>query len=487
MAIRSNDLIEPSLLQTKALDDLTLDILSDIPVGVMIINSHGDPVYMNEAASRCLKLTYEQLLAKKPLDYDWHLIHKDGTRILSRNNAILSELLLGKEVRDKLIGVWNEESRLYNWLMLSGKLYRSIPETLYLVMLHDVTELIESKERYKTITEHSLDAICIIDGKNWVYLNQTGLELFEADSPEQLLGAPVMDLLHPLYHSQAKDRCRRVLEEDLITELMEEDWYTLRGNLIRCEVLGVPTVLGNKRMLKLIIRNITERKRSQELLLQSEKLNVAGQIAASVAHEIRNPLTSLKGFIKLIQQQGPTERYLNIMETELERINSIAQEMLYLGKPQTGDKKIRSLPHILEQVTGLMESQAHMMNVSIDLRSAGELHVLGDENQLKQLLINLIKNAVEAMPEGGTVTVSSGSEGDCAVVRIEDQGPGIPAELIEKLGLPFFTTKNSGTGLGLMVCRNIISEHNGVMEVSSRPGCGTVFTLRLPLYKAEAL
>ncbi|WP_438444391.1 ATP-binding protein [Gorillibacterium sp. sgz5001074] len=462
-------------------DELASNILADIPVGIIIVSAKVEVVYVNEAACRCLRLTREQIRDKKPPHYKWHMINRDGSRLPIYYNRILMELLEGHEVRDKLVGVWNEESGLYNWLMLSAKPDMRRSETRYLVMLHDVTELIESKERYKTITEHSLDAICIIDGTQWVYLNQPGLDLFEADGPEQLIGMPYENLLHSRHHAGCRERCRSVLEDHRVAELIEEEWFTLKGNRLHCEVLGVPTVLGNKRMIKLIIRNITERKRAQEMLLQSEKLNIAGQIAASVAHEIRNPLTSLKGFIKLMRQQGATDRYLQIMEVELERINSIAQEMLYLGKPQTVDKKVLSLPAILEQVTGLMESQAHMMNVSIELLYAERLRIMGDENQLKQLLINLIKNAVEAMPDGGKIFVRSMREEGYAVLTVEDQGSGIPKEQIENLGRPFFTTKSGGTGLGLMVCRNIIKEHDGLLEVSSRPGCGTVFTVRLPL------
>lgn len=475
-----------SPLPIRARSVNTAQILSTIPVGVLVLNDQFSLKLVNEAACRCLRLTEEQLRRQSSPGFDWHMVRSNGTRFDLHKNEFVEALQMGHAIRDKLLGVWNHEARLYHWLMISGRVCQEVPERHYLLMMHDVTELIHSRERYRTITEHSLDAICITDGTRWVYLNQTGLDLFEADNPEDLLGMNTFDRIHPRYHGEVRDRMEQVLEDNRITVLHEEEWITLKGNRVVCEVLGVPVILYNKRMVKLIIRDITERKQSHERLLQSEKLNVAGQIAASVAHEIRNPLTSLKGFIKLMRKQGVDSRYLGIMETELERINGIAQELLYLGKPQLGERRRLPVRELLEQVVSLMESQAHMNSVSIDMEPGEEIFTVGDGNQLKQVLINLVKNAVEAMPQGGTVTVAARREPGFAALSIRDEGPGIPEELLDKLGSPFFSTKESGTGLGLMVCRNIIHEHQGMFQVESKTGAGTVFTVRLPLEEPDA-
>lgn len=459
--------------------------LAELPLGIIQIGAGGRILYANATAERYLRLSSRQLEGKQPFAPDWHLINRDGSAFVYRTSDIFEAIKERREIKDRLVGVWNEDSRLYSWITVSGKppADAGLP---YLVLLNDVTELIESHDRYRTMTEHSLDSIAISDGEHWVYMNQTGLDLFEADCREKIIGRKLYDFLHPRYHGVCRERIRSVLQDNRVAELMEEEWYTCKGTLIHTEVLSVPTVLHNRRMVKIIIRDITERKRAQEMLLQSEKLNVAGQIAAAVAHEIRNPLTSLKGFIKLLRQQtGIPHRYFAIMETELERINGIAQEMLYLGKPHIADCKVHSMPAIIRQVTALMESQAHMMNVSIEEIYSQIPQVYGDENQLKQVLINLIKNAVEAMPDGGTVTVETDEADGQAVIRITDQGTGIPEELIGKIGNPFFTTKNSGTGLGLMVCRNIIKEHRGSMEVHSTAGAGTTFIILLPLHRED--
>lgn len=235
----------------------------------------------------------------------------------------------------------------------------------------------------------------------------------------------------------------------------------------------------------LLQQNITQENQNKSKLLQAEKLTAVGQLAASIAHEIRNPLTSQKGFIHLIEQavSGVSKNYFEIMKDELKRIELITSELLYLAKPQAQEFKDEHIGQIIQDVILLMGSQALMNNVELRtsrLENLPVVHCVGA--QLKQVFINLIKNAMEAMPDGGAIDiVASRPSADVIVIQVRDEGKGIPQELISKIGSPFYTTKENGTGLGMMATQQIIFSHKGTLEISSREGEGTTIHIALPV------
>jgi signal transduction histidine kinase len=256
----------------------------------------------------------------------------------------------------------------------------------------------------------------------------------------------------------------------------------MKGKMLHTEVVQTCTRLSGKPVFQVIIRDISERKKNEELLINSEKLYVAGQLAAGIAHEIRNPLTSLKGFLQLIasgRQAG--KNYYDIMKSELNRIESIVSELLMLSKPQIYELTHKDIRHIMGDTMTLLEAQAILHNIEMELALREEpLWVRGVENQLKQVFINVLKNAIEAMIEGGKIIITCEREGDRIVVRIDDHGPGIPEEQLSKIGQPFYTTKDKGTGLGLMVSYKIVHNHQGSVRAQSRLGIGTTFEIILP-------
>ncbi|MFD3450009.1 PAS domain S-box protein [Microbacteriaceae bacterium 4G12] len=230
-------------------------------------------------------------------------------------------------------------------------------------------------------------------------------------------------------------------------------------------------------------RDITEKKRTEEILHESEKLSAIGQLAAGIAHEIRNPLTSLKGFLQFMQASSDFKKeYFEIMESEFERIESILSELLMVAKPQAKNFKKYEIKQIIYNVITLLETQAIMKNIQI-ITNFTEHPLIVDcvSNQLKQVFINLIKNAIESMDHGGDIIIEISKENPYALIRIIDQGNGIAKEKIEKLGQPFFSTKEKGTGLGLMVTYRIIENHYGSIFVESEENIGTTFTIRLPI------
>ncbi|WP_158606760.1 PAS domain S-box protein [Paenibacillus ginsengarvi] len=241
---------------------------------------------------------------------------------------------------------------------------------------------------------------------------------------------------------------------------------------------------GNIAGCSIMLRDNTERKQAEEHMMNREKLSIAGQLAAGIAHEIRNPITAIKGFIQLMNS-GVKEKklYFDIISSEVERIESILSELLLLAKPQNAVFSRHDIALLLEQVVTLLDSQAIMSNVMIvtDFDPCSVV-VSCDENQLKQVWINFIKNAIEAMPGGGKVAVKLRKpDNGRIVICITDEGCGIPQTLLDKLGQPFYTTKEKGTGLGFMVSRRIIENHKGTLEVRSQVGLGTTIEVNLPV------
>lgn len=233
--------------------------------------------------------------------------------------------------------------------------------------------------------------------------------------------------------------------------------------------------------------DVTEKIQMEEQLRQSETLNVVGELAAGIAHEIRNPMTSLKGFIQLLKTSiDGYEMYFDIISSEIERIETIVSQMLVLAKPQAIQYKEENVVSILEKTMELLNAQAVLENVQLMKHfNSDEILVYCEPNQLKQVFINIIKNAIEVMPDGGRVSFHTAIEKDFVKISIQDNGPGISPENLHTIGKPFFTTKESGTGLGLRVSYKIVEEHGGKITVESKLGEGSVFHIFLPLHKPK--
>ena len=235
----------------------------------------------------------------------------------------------------------------------------------------------------------------------------------------------------------------------------------------------------------LAIRNdITERKKTEEVLHRQDKLAAVGQLAAGVAHEIRNPLTSMKGYAEFLQlDEKDPERmeFLNIILDEIERVNTIVEDFMVLAKPKAVELEEKNVVPLIRNVVSLLEFEARKKNVRLSFDCNQEIiQIECDENRLKQVFLNFIKNGIEAMPNGGELHVKTVIHDNNVQISIQDSGIGIPKEKLKKLGEPFFTTKKNGNGLGLMVSFKIIESHNGKVFVESEPNKGTTFNILLP-------
>lgn len=218
----------------------------------------------------------------------------------------------------------------------------------------------------------------------------------------------------------------------------------------------------------------------------SEKLALVGELAAGMAHEIRNPLTTVRGFCQILKHTPTGEKHRDIFDLvmqSVDHIDKIVKETLLLAKPQQMKLTKVSLQDILKDTYNFMINESLLREVTLELElSNQETFVIGDPVHLKQVLINIIKNSLEATPKHGTVKIRMESTSDHSTkIIVSDTGPGIKSEIMDKIGTPFFTTKDEGTGLGLSVCKRIIEEHRGTLKITSKEGFGTTIGIQIPV------
>mgnify|MGYP001368911415 CR=1 FL=1 len=209
--------------------------------------------------------------------------------------------------------------------------------------------------------------------------------------------------------------------------------------------------------------------------------NLASHLAASVAHEILNPLTALKGYVRLLARQGANPGYLEVMESELARIEFLARELMTLSKPRAVRKERHNAMRLVREAAALFKVQAQQQGIAISVRGPKQdIWLDCEEHRIKQVLVNVIKNAMEAMPDGGRIVLNVRPCLHEVRIVVRDEGYGFSQEQLERACEPYFTTKPKGTGLGLMISRCIMEQHDGRLEIRSEPGKGTRVYLFFP-------
>jgi PAS domain S-box-containing protein len=274
-----------------------------------------------------------------------------------------------------------------------------------------------------------------------------------------------------LYEEMNKEGFVRNFEVSLSQKPGEVATFLLSASRISWK--GETCLLG-------IANDITELKRYQKEIERLGRMTLIGEISASISHEIRNPMTTVRGFLQLLKEKdryAQDKEFMDLMIDELDRANSIITEFLSLTKNKPVELKKRSLNHKIRSIFPLIKADALEQGKNIKLALGDIPHVKIDKNEIRQLLHNLVRNGLEAMPPGGLLTIKTYQEDDSVVLTVEDQGRGISPEVLEKIGTPFFTTKDTGTGLGLAVCYSIAARHQARIGIETGAE-GTTFFVR---------
>lgn len=332
---------------------------------------------------------------------------------------------------------------------------------------------------------------------NWIDRNmngfitlwdQNGMVIYISESVEQLIGFSVSEMIGSKWHKWVSPEDISYIINNLEDiqqgkQIFNINIQNVYGKNIWTEnqVSTIHDESGHHYFIS-STKDITDKKEAEEMMIRSEKMSVAGQLAAGIAHEIRNPLTSIKGFLQLLQAGvNRDEEYYSIIVDEIEKMETITSELLFISKPMTNHKKMENLPEMIDDVVTLLKPHAELKKIDIQWKQEINQDVNCDRSQIKQVFINLLKNAIEAMEDSGYINVNNYLHHNAIFIDIIDEGPGIPEEVMHKLGEPFFTTKQNGTGLGLMITRQILERHGGKLKILQNGEIGSIFRVILPI------
>ncbi|WP_078552363.1 PAS domain-containing sensor histidine kinase [Bacillus alkalicellulosilyticus] len=451
----------------------TFDVLERITDGFYVLNSDWTFEYVNKEAERILKKDKKDLLGKCV----WEEF-SDAVYL-----PIYTHYQLAMETQQCTTFEFYYPS-MNQWFDV-----RAFPSpqglTVYFLDITESRQLAMTKDQYyQSLFSNHPDAVFLLE-LNGTFSNAN-------DSIKALTGYTREELLNksfvPLIVKEDLDNTIKHFERAKTgkPQNYENKIIHKNGNVVHCNVTNIPIIIdGTTVGIYGIVKNSTLQKITEENLEKAEKLSLVGQLSASIAHEIRNPLTTLKGFLQLLDYQKEIEHtYIDIMLSEMNRIESITSELLYLAKPQAVEFASENIRFLLHDVIILLQPEALMKNIQLFFEAADVGSIICVKNQLKQVFINLIKNAIESMKNGGTIKISlMDSDADSIVITFSDQGCGISNELAPNIGLPFYSTKEKGTGLGMVTTYKIIEVHGGTITFNSTLGKGTTFYIQLPKNK----
>jgi two-component system NtrC family sensor kinase len=352
-----------------------------------------------------------------------------------------------------------------------------------------------SEEDYKRLFENVRSGLYVSskEGK-FLNANKALLDMLGYKSKEEFLK---IDITKDLYHRpENRRKFQEMVERDGHVIDYEVDFKRKDGSTIPVSLTGHARYDQQERVIgyeginvDLSLRLEMERKLvdTQEKLLQSEKLAAMGRLTSQIAHELNNPLYGIMNTLELLKTevspQSKRRKILDMALSETERLTDLLRKMLSFSKPDEEKKQPTDINTILDEILLLVGKQLQENSIRISSSLADDqLMVYASRNQLRQVFLNMISNARDAMPEGGTLTVKTMSKGDNVYIEIADTGIGIREDSIHQIFDTFFTTKDNvkDVGLGLSVCYGFIKEHGGDIRVESKWGSGTTFTINLP-------
>ncbi|RLA89598.1 MAG: hypothetical protein DRG58_04665 [Deltaproteobacteria bacterium] len=355
--------------------------------------------------------------------------------------------------------------------------------------LTTLPEICQDWEIQKGIIDSATDAIVTINEDHIIIGYNHGAEKILGFSREEALGQDLSIIIPPPYKQEHKGYVRRYLatrEPHVIGKHVRLSAQRKNGQTFPMSISFSLAEIGGKRYFTGIIRDITESTDMEAKLRQSERLAAVGSTVSHIVHEIKNPLMVIGGFARQLARAPNLDdkaRDKMVMITEeVKRLECLMAEMKDFSHPPTIQPKAEQIAEVIQEVIYLMEDNLKEQGIAISQEHPESLPLIKfDRQQIKQVLLNLLKNAAEAMPQGGQLTVATRVVEPYLEIDVTDTGEGIAPEALDHIFNPYYTTKAKGSGLGLSICRNIIKAHQGDLLVKSTLGQGTTFTILLPL------
>jgi len=349
--------------------------------------------------------------------------------------------------------------------------------------------LVDENERLESVLDSMMDGIVVCDGTHAPLLvNKSAERLLPLSSPEPSAA--------PLWSIVADEELSRFFRQVLEGEdtVLDREFAFDAPSGTRIIAVSVTPLVKDRAIRGTLVHveETTEKRRREARLRRAESLASLTTLAAGVAHEIKNPLGSISIHVQLIRKalkgrtDGSLGKYLDVVNEEIERLNAIVVDFLFAVRPMDIVPINDDLNGVVRELADFMRVEAEQAGISLTDEYDPAVPILPvDKRYLKQALLNLVKNAMAAMPRGGALRLATVLDGDEARILVSDTGTGIADELLGKIFEPYFTTRENGTGLGLTLSYKIVKEHGGDITVRSRPGQGTTFTIALPVPQRE--
>ncbi len=477
---------------------------------IAIVNLEGNITYASPSVGKVLGYPQNEVVGKSFLEYF-------SPDTLSNASQLFADLMQGKSLEGLQLGLPRKDGTIATVEINAAPIIMNGKVTGIQAVFRDITErkkieerLRESEERLRSLIEYAPDAIYINDLNGKILEGNKQAEILTGYKKEELIGESILEagLLPEKYIPKAIEAIQKNLSGQRTGpdefELVRKD-----GSRVSVEISTLPIKIGQRIEILGIARDITERKQmqkkleeysqhlealveqrtkqlkeAQEKLIKSERLAAIGEVAAMVGHDLRNPLTGIKGATYYLKTKlgpktdGKTREMLELIEVDVQYANKIITDLLEYSKKVHLELTEANPKTIITETLHLIKAPE---NIQIIDQTQPEPKIKIDVEKMARIFNNLITNAIDAMPSGGKLTITSRKSNDNVEFIFADTGIGMTKETMEKIFTPFFTTKAKGMGLGLPICKRIVEAHSGKISVESVVGEGTTFTLTLPI------
>ncbi|MGC1869866.1 MAG: PAS domain S-box protein [Acidobacteriaceae bacterium] len=492
-----------ALTELKLERETTQVVLDNVPVGILLVDSSGNIILGNRSVERILLRSVSEIAARMGQD-GWVAFHPDGRRVEAEEFPLPRAMRSGQPVTPQDL-LYQRGDGSIAWISVAaapifdekGRVSAAV------VAISDIdhqkrtdSNLHRSDERFRRLIEHSTVGMIIGDLQGGIsYANPAILNLLGYTAEEVASGALRWNQLTPAEFGVADQRAVEELRANGTATSYQKSLRAKDGRLLPF-LVGATMIpssrSGEASEIAVFVTDLATQKLAESALIQSEKLAAVGRLAASISHEINNPLEAITNLLYLARRSGniPPEvaSFLDTADQELQRVTQISIQTLRFHRQSTRPRLITS-EELLGPTLALYHGRISNSNIRLELQHRGAGPIVCYEGDIRQVLSNLIGNAIDAMRSGGRLIVRTTktrlrSSGIPAIrITIADTGHGIPPAVMRRMYEPFYTTKGmNGTGLGLWISRGIIEKHRGQIQARSRlsNGGGTVFSLLLP-------
>ncbi|ACV64992.1 multi-sensor signal transduction histidine kinase [Desulfofarcimen acetoxidans DSM 771] len=484
------------LLHTKQIEDNLIarekqlrDITSALGEGVFVVDNNGFIIFFNPEAENLLGWLHEDVLEKE-VHQVIQLITNNGSVLSHKECPIYKTIFSGKPYSTEDYLLMRKDKTIFPSNIVTTPIKENDQVVGAVVAFRDISERKEAEEALRLSAELFSKAFnnspCLMaiitqsDGRyitvNKAFPNITGYsyeEIINHTSVELNLWARPCDFT----------KISNLLSEKGVIYNQEVEWQLKSGELRKGLFSAEKININGKQCIMTVFNDITEIKRYEREITRLDQLNLVGEIAAGIAHEIRNPMTTVRGFLQIFsgkEEYANNKEHFKLMIKELDRANAIITEFLSLAKNKVLNLKMINLSTLIKGIYPLIQGDAARTEKYIHMELQDVPDLLIDEEEIRQMMLNLVLNGLQSMSPGQNLFIRLFQEENEVVLAVQDEGHGIPSNILDKVGIPFFTTKDHGTGLGLATCYSIATRHNATISFQSKD-TGTTFFVKFKI------